>query len=170
MLEARSRIASFIRAAVAALFVYSFLYALSLDIFMIKDARYAAEKWIGQNIPQEATLGLAVWEVYAPRVEGYRTMMMASMSLPRFQALSPKPDFVIVNRIQPEVFTLDTKGAILPGILQRKGALPGRFSPEDISSLASTKAPRSTPADQHHQSGDRDLSEAVPALRNLPFL
>jgi 4-amino-4-deoxy-L-arabinose transferase-like glycosyltransferase len=97
ILEARSRFAALFRATAAVLFLYSIFYAFSLDIFMIKDARYAAEKWIGQNIPKDATIGLAIWEVYAPRVEGYRSLPMASISLARFQALSSKPDFIIVN-------------------------------------------------------------------------
>jgi 4-amino-4-deoxy-L-arabinose transferase-like glycosyltransferase len=97
VLEARSKFSTLFRVTAAALFIYSVFYAFSLDIFMIKDARYTAEKWIRQNIPKNATIGLAVWRVYAPRMEGYHSIRPIPFSLRKFQALSPKPDFIIVN-------------------------------------------------------------------------
>lgn len=97
ILDVRSRVSVIPRIAVAVMFAYSVLYAFSLDVFMIRDSRYAAEKWMRHNIPREAVIGLAVWRVYAPRVEGYRWIQLKPISLRKFQALSSKPDFVIIN-------------------------------------------------------------------------
>ncbi|MFZ2054126.1 MAG: glycosyltransferase family 39 protein [Candidatus Aminicenantales bacterium] len=107
VLQVHTRISTVFRVAVAVIFVYSILYAASLDVFMIKDARYAAEKWMRQNIPKEATIGLATWRAFAPRVEDYRSFGIPR-SLTRFQALSSKPDFVIVStefsrRFKPDI-------------------------------------------------------------------
>jgi len=95
-LEARPKSKKIFEAAAAAIFLYSVLYALSLDIYMVKDSRYTAEKWIRQNIPREATIGAAVLIVYAPRLRGYPWFPL-ELSLANFRELSPKPDFVVVN-------------------------------------------------------------------------
>lgn len=97
VLAVRSRLSLISRLTVAAIFSYSLLYAFSLNVLMIKDSRYAAEKWMRQNIPRDALVGLAVWKVYAPRVEGYRWVSLTHMSLEKFRALSQRPDFIIVN-------------------------------------------------------------------------
>lgn len=91
---ARHRLAKFIRVAVIGIFAYSFLYASSIDALMVKDSRYAAEKWIRENIPSSATIGLGVWDVYGPRVFGFRYVKMESpfMDLNR---LPSKPDYII---------------------------------------------------------------------------
>jgi len=104
VLEDRSRFSGLIRATVVALFVYSAFYAFSLDIFMIKDARYAAEKWIRQNIPRDATIGLAVLRVYGPRVKDYPSILLTPVSWPRFQAsLSQTRLYYRQYRVQPEI-------------------------------------------------------------------
>ncbi len=107
VLQVRSRFLTVFRVAAAAIFVYSMVYAASLDVFMIKDARYAAEKWIRKNIPKEATIGVTTWRAFVPRIEDYRSFGIPR-SLARFQALSSKPDFIIVNtefsrRFQPDI-------------------------------------------------------------------
>jgi 4-amino-4-deoxy-L-arabinose transferase-like glycosyltransferase len=107
VLEIRSRISTVFRFAVAAIFVYSIFYAASLDVFMIKDARYVAEKWMRKNIPSEAVIGLAAWRAFEPRVQGYQAFGIPRR-LMRFEELSSKPDFVIVNtqfsrRFQPDI-------------------------------------------------------------------
>ena len=95
-LEARPKFTRVFQAAVAVMFLYSILYASSLDIYMVKDSRHTAEKWVRQNIPKEATIGVADWTCYAQRLEGYRWFFLTP-SLANFRTLSPKPDFVIID-------------------------------------------------------------------------
>ena len=107
VLQSRPKFSGLIRATVLTIFAYSFFYASSLDIFMIKDARYAAEKWIRQNIPKEARIGYAVPRDYGPRVEGYKSILLVPPDWGKFQRLSSKPDFIILNtdyrgRFRPE--------------------------------------------------------------------
>ena len=45
-----------IKAAVAGIFVYSFLYSLSIALQFSNDSRYLAKEWIEQNVPAHATL------------------------------------------------------------------------------------------------------------------
>jgi 4-amino-4-deoxy-L-arabinose transferase-like glycosyltransferase len=94
--ENRSKASRLFQGAAAVALLYSILYAGSLDVYMIKDSRYAAEKWISQNIPKEATIGLAVWPVYAPRLWGYHWFPLA-LSLEDFKNRPSKPDFVLIN-------------------------------------------------------------------------
>lgn len=109
VLQARFKFSAILRIVVAATFAYSILYAVSLDVFMIKDSRYAAEKWMRKNIPKEATIGLADWRAYLPRVEGYRRLPLPR-SLAKFQALSQKPDFIIARTESSRRFRLPLGG------------------------------------------------------------
>ena len=123
ILGARAKFSTLFRATAMALFIYSAFYAFSLDIFMIKDARYAAEKWIRQNIPKNATIGLAVWRVYAPRVEDYHSVRMIPFSFPKFRALSSKPDFIIVNtKFSPKYGPNTAAGRFFQKLYTGKGA------------------------------------------------
>jgi 4-amino-4-deoxy-L-arabinose transferase-like glycosyltransferase len=96
IIEVRPKLARVSKAAAAVVFLYSAVYAFSLDIYMLKDSRYTAEKWIRQNVPKEASFGLAVWRVYAPRLHGYRSFLLP-LSLENFRKRPSRPDFVIVN-------------------------------------------------------------------------
>jgi 4-amino-4-deoxy-L-arabinose transferase-like glycosyltransferase len=95
-LQARPKFKIVSQAAVAMIFLYSVLYAFSLNIYMVKDSRYTAEKWVRQNIPKEATIGVVDWITYAQRLEGYRWRFLMP-SLADFRKLSPKPDYVIID-------------------------------------------------------------------------
>jgi 4-amino-4-deoxy-L-arabinose transferase-like glycosyltransferase len=95
-LGAFPKLSRVVQAAVALIFLYSVLYAFSLDVYMVKDSRYSAENWVKQNIPKEATIGVVDWITYAQRLEGYRWFFMMP-SLEHFRKLSPKPDFIIID-------------------------------------------------------------------------
>ena len=108
VVEARPKFWKVTRAAVAAAFIYSLLYAFSLDVYMLKDSRYQAEKWIRQNVPKEATIGLAVWPVYAPRLRGYQWLLLP-LSFEEFKNRPAKPDFVLVNGEFKRRFSPDSR-------------------------------------------------------------
>jgi 4-amino-4-deoxy-L-arabinose transferase-like glycosyltransferase len=107
VLQVRSKIPGIHRVALGAIFAYSFLYAASLDVFMVKDARYSAEEWMRHNIPKEATIGLAGWRSQLPRVED-RPSVLLPLYRRKFQA---KPDFVIFNNESDRRFARGVTGS-----------------------------------------------------------
>ena len=96
LLRSPSRFDTLVRAAVMAIFAYSFIYAFSVDLLMIKDSRYAAEKWIKKNIPAHAKVGMGVWPVYGPRLGGINRFIMDSPFMD-LRKLSSQPDYIILT-------------------------------------------------------------------------
>jgi hypothetical protein len=83
------------RAATAGLLLaYSFFYAAAVDILMIADGRYSVERWMKANIPQDVRLGVASPPEYCPRLDDFHWSRL-TLSLPVFEKLSPKPDYVL---------------------------------------------------------------------------
>ena len=60
---------------------------------MIADARYQAERWIGQNIPKDAVIGRANPLEYAPRLNGYTSL---SLHLSQEDLRKRQPDYVVL--------------------------------------------------------------------------
>lgn len=74
-------------------FAYGLLYSASVDVLMISDARYQAERWIRQNIPKDAVIGRANPLEYAPRLNGYDSLSL-QLSLADFRRR--QPDYVVL--------------------------------------------------------------------------
>ncbi len=96
LLKGSTKLAVPVRAAAAAVFLYSALYAFSLDLLMLKDSRYAAEEWIKKNIPADASVGLAVLPVYGPRTPGFHVLKIYNpfVDLTR---LPSQPEYLILT-------------------------------------------------------------------------
>jgi hypothetical protein len=77
----------------AIVFIYSFFYSLSVDILMISDSRYAVERWMRQNLPKQATVGIAAPMEYSPRLTDFQGTYL-SLSWEAFQR-GPRPDVVV---------------------------------------------------------------------------
>jgi hypothetical protein len=84
-----------IRVVVVSLaFVYSIVYAVSVDILMARDSRYHVEQWLEKNIESNAVIGITDSAVYLPRLDGYKTVHIdASMQ----DVERKKPDYIILN-------------------------------------------------------------------------
>jgi 4-amino-4-deoxy-L-arabinose transferase-like glycosyltransferase len=106
-LTARWRLLPARRLAVAFIFLYSFFYASSVDILMVKDSRYAAERWMKANVPPQALIGVAAPVEYSPRLRGFK-WEETPRSLPVFNG-SPKPDYIVVDRDYARRFKPGTK-------------------------------------------------------------
>jgi 4-amino-4-deoxy-L-arabinose transferase-like glycosyltransferase len=83
------------RALVALALAYSFFYVSSVDILMVKDSRYAAERWMKVNIPRGALVGITGPVEYSPRLRGFRWERVP-LSLPAFIS-SPPPGYILIN-------------------------------------------------------------------------
>ena len=92
-------------AFLAVVFLYSFLYSLSVDVLMIKDSRYSVEDWMKRNLPAQAVVGIAGPREYGPRANDFQAASLP-LSLEAFQR-GPRPDVVI--------FPTAYRGAFLPG-------------------------------------------------------
>lgn len=53
--------------AIAAIFLYTLCYSLSVNLLMHQDARYAAEAWMRDNIDRQAPVMMYGWEHFLPR-------------------------------------------------------------------------------------------------------
>jgi hypothetical protein len=78
--------------AVAA-FAYSFSLAASVDVLMVKDSRYAVERWLHAHVPGGTKVGFVGLPNYLPRLDGYARRPIRA-SLPAFER-ADKPDFII---------------------------------------------------------------------------
>ena len=78
--------------AVAA-FAYSFSLAASVDVLMVKDSRYAVERWLHAHVPSGTKVGFVGLPNYLPRLDGYARRPIPA-SLPAFER-ADKPDFLM---------------------------------------------------------------------------
>lgn len=118
-LAARKPILGAVKAAVILIFLYSFLYALSVDIVMLKDSRYVAERWIKANIQPHALIGVASYIQYSPRLRGFLWKEIPR-SLSEFNS-APKPDYVIVDKDYARRFKNGTEPFLFFSGFDRQG-------------------------------------------------
>ncbi len=95
-------------AVLVVLFAYTFLYAFSVDILMVKDSRYHIEKWMKANIPKEAMVGVAGLIEYVPRMESFRWTALKP-SLEAFEKIK-RPDYLLFNVDYGRSFAEKTPG------------------------------------------------------------
>ncbi len=91
---------------VVAGFAFAFVCASSVDLVMLKDGRYFVERWMKENIPADARIGVPAPFEYLPRLEGARHRLLTPY-LPEFRE-KPKPDFVIFSTIHSGRLASDT--------------------------------------------------------------
>jgi len=77
-----------------ALLAYSFFYSASVDLLMVKDSRYQAEKWMRENIGTETLVGVMDSKEYLPRLDGFRWAMI---KFPLRDVEQESPDYILVN-------------------------------------------------------------------------
>jgi len=96
-----------VRAAAILIFAYSFFYSLSVDVLMITDSRYRAEKWMKKNVGPEAVVGLASPLEYSPRLDGFRwiSLPLSPATLQR----EPAPDYILFVTEYGQAFPEDSK-------------------------------------------------------------
>jgi hypothetical protein len=72
-----------VKAAVAGVFVYSFLYSLSIALQFSNDSRYLAKEWIEQNVPEHAPLEML--------------LRGPAISREKYEIVNPPPDKEFYN-------------------------------------------------------------------------
>lgn len=85
--------AVFARGAVAALFAYTALYAVTVDVLMVRDARYSAERWLRAQGAQRGLIGFVFPVTVQPRFHGFPTAELRSI----VDLRQAQPDYFVVN-------------------------------------------------------------------------
>ena len=80
---------------------YSLWYAASVDLLLLGDSRYGVERWLAQNVPEDAVVGYVGPEYYLPRLDAFEAKRLR----PTESVLEREsPAFLIVNRVYSERF------------------------------------------------------------------
>ncbi|OGD20570.1 MAG: hypothetical protein A2W03_07905 [Candidatus Aminicenantes bacterium RBG_16_63_16] len=103
------RPARLLKLLAAAVFVFAFLRASSVDLMMLLDGRYHVERWMRQYIPADAKISVPEPTEYLPRLENLRYHFLTPY-LPEFRE-KPKPDFIIFSTIHSRSHAPDTPEA-----------------------------------------------------------
>jgi hypothetical protein len=99
------------------LFAYTFLYAASVDVLMVKDSRYHIEQWMGKNIPPNAVVAVASPLEYVPRLENFKWFALQP-SPGAFQEMK-KADFILFNADYSRSFAENSPGHLFFTQLER---------------------------------------------------
>ena len=80
-------------ALVAAAFAYTFLYAATVDVLMLRDARYTAERWLDAHAGSDAVVGTMFSGVFQPRMDDFKSVNLDTVE--ELSALAPA--YVVMN-------------------------------------------------------------------------
>jgi len=109
-------------ALVAAAFGHGFLYALSGDLAMRNDSRYAAEDWLRAHVPASARIASCSNPIDLPRLDrlGYQTAFFPRDDAGQRALQAWRPEYVIVSAASPGWFPLHKNRGLRP---EEAGAL-----------------------------------------------
>jgi 4-amino-4-deoxy-L-arabinose transferase-like glycosyltransferase len=65
--------------AASAVFAYSFLYAVTVDVLMLNDSRYVVEQWLRAHVGSEWQVGKTFPDVVTPRLDGFRVVDIGTL-------------------------------------------------------------------------------------------
>jgi hypothetical protein len=80
-------------AALAVAFAYSVLYAATVDVLMIQDSRYEAERWMAAHVKPTDLIGVSGLHEYLPRLDDYQLEEIATLA----ELRQEYPEFVVLN-------------------------------------------------------------------------
>jgi hypothetical protein len=78
---------------VAAAFAYTLLYAATVDVLMIEDSRYEAERWIKAHARPTDVVGISGLHEYLPRLDDFPLDDISTLERLRRE----QPEFVVLN-------------------------------------------------------------------------
>ena len=82
-----------VRTAALAMFAYTALYAGMVDVLMVRDARYSAERWLRDQGGNHSMVGIMFPATVLPRLDDLRVAEIRSVEDLR----NARPDFFILN-------------------------------------------------------------------------
>jgi hypothetical protein len=81
------------RAALAGALAYTLLYSATVDVLMVRDSRYDAERWMAAHARRDDIVGVSGLHEYLPRLEEYRLEDIGTMD----ELRQERPRFVVLN-------------------------------------------------------------------------
>jgi hypothetical protein len=88
------------RMLAAAAIAFSVAYAASVDVLLVSDGRYAAERWIRDHIPAGSRVMAVGYDLYVPRLDKLDVITSTEPTLEEVSAASP--DYLITTSIFDE--------------------------------------------------------------------
>jgi hypothetical protein len=92
-LKSRTRGHTWQAAGVVGVFLYSLLYAGTVDVLMIGDSRYAVERWMNAHIGHDELVGTSGLQEYLPRLDDFRREDISTVA----QLQQERPAYVVLN-------------------------------------------------------------------------
>ena len=92
------------RAAVAGVFAYTLLYAGTVDVLMVRDSRYAVERWMREHVGPDDLVGISGLSEYLPRLDGFRSEEISTIDAVERE----RPAYVVLNADYARAVPLDT--------------------------------------------------------------
>jgi hypothetical protein len=112
-LLASGRAGGWARAALAGAFVYTLLYAGTVDVLMMEDSRYTAERWMSGHIGPRDLVALSGLHEYLPRVEAYHTEDISTVA----ELRQERPEYVVLNADYGHAVPAETEwGQMIAGL------------------------------------------------------
>ena len=102
--SSRRRVPMWRHAVVALVFVYTFSYALPVDILMARDSRYATERWLRPRLQPGEGVGVNFPDQVLPRLGGIPFSRMGSLAHLRTEP----PAYFILNADYARAIGSDT--------------------------------------------------------------
>lgn len=86
-----------VRAAIAAVVVYAFVYGTSMNLGLLLDSRYAAESWLTEHVAPGAVVGINGDATYLPRLPHGIATVAVDLSEGGPLAHGAPPDFLVLS-------------------------------------------------------------------------
>ncbi len=105
------------RAALAGVVAYTFLYAATVDVLMVRDSRYATEQWLRAHAGVDRPMGRMFSDVVLPRLDDFETEDIGSIDELSRQA----PQYFVLNADYARAVPADSPpGRLIAGLQDHK--------------------------------------------------
>jgi len=102
-------------ALVAVSFVYTVLYAGTVDVLMVRDSRYEAQRWMAAHVGRSDLVGVTEFPELLPGLDGYRTLSIGTVP----ELVRERPRYFVLNADYARAATPGTPWAeLLAGLEQ----------------------------------------------------
>jgi hypothetical protein len=104
------------RPAIGVVFVYTLLYAGTVDVLMVRDGRYAAEEWLRRRNEDHRLVGIMFPTTVLPRLRQFEVAQIRSID----ELRDVQPEFFLLNADYARAVPIDQPEADLAAGLQRQ--------------------------------------------------
>ena len=110
LLSSRSRVRGWGIAATAAAFAYTLLYAGAVDVLMIEDSRYDAERWMSAHVGRNELVGVSGLHESLPPLDDFHLEEIGTVA----ELRQEHPEYVVLNADYARAVPPETPWGWLP--------------------------------------------------------